>query len=107
MRRSIEILDAHPEAVQIWLGFVQKYQFYGVGLKANVWEYSGLDVGREMDEKADEVQERVRERLKLFGRRRDLVGDEATEKSVFEDAYKGVYGAVLPMGKAQYTKLSQ
>lgn len=42
LRRLIQIKDGHPESVDIWLGFLAKHQYYGVGMKANVWEYSKL-----------------------------------------------------------------
>lgn len=103
MRRLIQIQDSHPEAVQIWLGFLQKYAYYGVGMKANVWEFSGLEVGKEMDQKADEVQERVRERLQRFGGRKDLLGkgsEVATQKKIMDEVFRGAAGALAPGGKA-------
>lgn len=42
MRRLIQIQDAHPDVVQKWLGFVRKHAYYGVGMKANVWEHEKL-----------------------------------------------------------------
>lgn len=42
LRRLIQIRDGNPESVQIWLAFLQKHAYYGVGMKANVWEFSGL-----------------------------------------------------------------
>lgn len=41
-RRLIQIKDGHPETVQIWLAFLQKHQQAAVGMKANLWEFSGL-----------------------------------------------------------------
>ena len=42
VRRLIQIHDGHPETVQIWLAFIRKHAYYGVGMKANVWEYEKL-----------------------------------------------------------------
>jgi ribosomal protein S10 len=42
LRRLIQIRDGHPETVQIWLAFLQKHAYYGIGMKANVWEFSKL-----------------------------------------------------------------
>lgn len=42
LRRLIQIRDGHPEAVQIWLAYMKKHQYPGVGMKANVWEFSKL-----------------------------------------------------------------
>ena len=38
----VQIQDGHPDTVQIWLAFLRKYAYYGVGMKANVWEYEKL-----------------------------------------------------------------
>jgi tryptophanyl-tRNA synthetase len=42
MRRLIQIRDGHPETVQLWLAFLQKHAYYGIGMKANIWEFSKL-----------------------------------------------------------------
>jgi len=42
LRRLIQIKDGHPETVQVWLAFLQKYAYYGIGMKANVWEFSKI-----------------------------------------------------------------
>lgn len=41
-RRLIQIKDANPETVQIWLAFLQKHQQAAVGMKANLWEFSSI-----------------------------------------------------------------
>jgi ribosomal protein S10 len=38
LRRLVQIRDGHPEVVQLWLAFLRRHAFYGVGMKANVWE---------------------------------------------------------------------
>lgn len=42
MRRLIQIRDGHPETVQVWLAFLQKHAYPGVGMKANMWEFDKL-----------------------------------------------------------------
>ncbi|KAL8845899.1 MAG: hypothetical protein Q9221_008972 [Calogaya cf. arnoldii] len=42
LRRLIQILDGNPETVEIWLAFLRKHAYYGVGMKANVWEHESL-----------------------------------------------------------------
>ena len=42
LRRMIQIQDGHPETVQVWLAFLRKHAFYGVGMKANVWQHEEL-----------------------------------------------------------------
>ncbi|KAF4972619.1 hypothetical protein FZEAL_9562 [Fusarium zealandicum] len=49
LRRLIQIRDGNPETVQLWLAYLRKHQYYGVGMKANVWEFSELGVGNKMD----------------------------------------------------------
>lgn len=39
LRRLIQIKDGNPETVQLWLAYLRKHQFYGVGMKANTWEF--------------------------------------------------------------------
>ena len=41
-RRLVQIQDGHPETVQVWLAFLRKHAFYGVGMKANVWQHEEL-----------------------------------------------------------------
>ena len=42
LRRLIQIQDGHPESVEIWLAFLRKHAYYGVGMKANVWRHEKL-----------------------------------------------------------------
>lgn len=44
LRRLIQIKDGNPQAVQAWLAFLRKHAFYGVGMKANVWEHESLGI---------------------------------------------------------------
>ncbi|KAF3010154.1 Tryptophan--tRNA ligase, mitochondrial [Neopestalotiopsis sp. 37M] len=62
-RRLLQIRDGHPETVQIWLAFLQKHAYYGIGMKANVWEYSKLDVGKEIEADAKSMEELVEKKM--------------------------------------------
>lgn len=42
VRRLIQIKDGHPESVELWLAFLRKHAYYGVGMKANVFEFAKL-----------------------------------------------------------------
>lgn len=42
LRRLIQIKDGNPETVEIWLSFLKKHAYYGIGMKANVWNYEKL-----------------------------------------------------------------
>ncbi|KAF7714120.1 Uncharacterized protein PECH_000332 [Penicillium ucsense] len=71
LRRLIQIKDGHPEAVQAWLAFLRKHAFYGVGMKANVWEHESLDAGKALDASLPEIQKTVGPHLAQFGQRED------------------------------------
>lgn len=42
LRRLIQIKDGNEETVGIWLAFISKHAYYGVGMKANVWSFDKL-----------------------------------------------------------------
>lgn len=42
LRRLIQIQDGHPETVVMWLGFLRKHAYYGIGMKANIWDHEEL-----------------------------------------------------------------
>jgi small subunit ribosomal protein S10 len=67
LRRLIQIQDGHPEVVQAWLAYLEKRAYYGIGMKANVWEWEALDVAKKMDENAGVVAEQAEERFSNFG----------------------------------------
>lgn len=80
LRRLIQIKDGHPLAVQAWLAFLRKHAFYGVGMKANIWDYESLDVAKSMDGALPEIEKSVEFDLAQFGQRKDV----KTENSIFE-----------------------
>ncbi|KAH1269687.1 hypothetical protein KXX33_002454 [Aspergillus fumigatus] len=71
LRRLIQIKDGHPQAVQAWLAFLRKHAFYGVGMKANVWDHESLDVARNMDESLPDIEKSLEPYLSHFGYRSD------------------------------------
>ena len=42
VRRLIQIKDGNPETVEVWLAFLRKHAYYGVGMKANIFEFEKL-----------------------------------------------------------------
>ena len=42
LRRLIQVQDGHPETIEIWLAFLRKHAYHGVGMKANIWSYESL-----------------------------------------------------------------
>ena len=67
-KRLITILDGEKSVVETWLAFIRKWQFYGVGMKANVWSWESLEVGKNMDKAyTEEIEKQLDEKMKLFG----------------------------------------
>lgn len=50
LRRMIQIKDGNPETVQLWLAYLRKHQFYGIGMKANMWEFSTTEISKSLEE---------------------------------------------------------
>ncbi|KAI0526339.1 hypothetical protein F5B22DRAFT_632846 [Xylaria bambusicola] len=71
-RRLIQIRDGHPETVQVWLAFLQKHAYYGIGMKANMWEYSSLDTSKQMDSELPSMQKSIDEKMELLGQSKVL-----------------------------------
>ena len=42
LRRLVQIQDGHPDSIDLWLAFLRKHQYYGVGMKANIWRFDSL-----------------------------------------------------------------
>ncbi|EWC45085.1 hypothetical protein DRE_06224 [Drechslerella stenobrocha 248] len=58
-RRLVQIKDAHPDVVQVWLGFLRKHEYYGIGMKANVYTFEKLGTGSHFAEKLSAIKERA------------------------------------------------
>lgn len=87
MRRLVQIQDGHPDVVKAWLAFLAKHQYHGVGMKANVWEYEGLEgavsAGEQLEE-GDVSRRREGEVLRKV--------DEILGRKGFKEAMKGYKG---------------
>lgn len=70
MRRLIQIKDGHPDVVEIWLAFLTKHQYHGVGMKANVWDFERLDVGKTLDTTVEEMGAGLESKWAHFGQRK-------------------------------------
>ncbi|KAK3075236.1 mitochondrial 37S ribosomal protein rsm10 [Teratosphaeriaceae sp. CCFEE 6253] len=102
LRREIRIEDGHPETVAAWLGFLKQRQYYGVGMKANVWEFGRVKVGKDMDAEAEKIAARLGKQLDLVGGRQSLMKREAVVKGMLEgEPFKAQWGAHAAMGGAQ------
>ncbi|KAK1149964.1 Tryptophan--tRNA ligase, mitochondrial [Aspergillus melleus] len=84
LRRLLQVKDGDPHVVQIWLSFLRKHAFYGVGMKANVWEHESLDVVKDMDKHVPAIEQSLDSHLSGFGQRdkeghlkiSDFLGDQ-------------------------------
>ncbi|CAK7262642.1 Tryptophan--tRNA ligase, mitochondrial [Sporothrix epigloea] len=88
MRRLIQIRDGHPETVQVWLAFLQKHAYPGVGMKANMWEFETLGVGKSMDALAESTKELLEPQWAHIGQGKvptDPAKAKALEELVKED----------------------
>lgn len=43
-KRLIQIKDGNPDTVELWLAFLKKHGVYGVGMKANVWQFEEIGI---------------------------------------------------------------
>ncbi|KAI0431502.1 hypothetical protein F5Y09DRAFT_340628 [Xylaria sp. FL1042] len=94
-RRLIQIRDGHPETVQVWLAFLQKHAYYGIGMKANMWEYASLDTGKQMDSELPSMQKSIDEKMELLGQSK-VLGTVEKVKELLESERR------LPISAAQH-----
>ncbi|KAL2107441.1 hypothetical protein VUR80DRAFT_5249 [Thermomyces stellatus] len=80
LRRLIQIRDGNPETVQVWLAFLQKHAYSGVGMKANIWEFSKLGMSQAMKESEAEVASELEESWAHLGQRRPIGSPEVVEE---------------------------
>lgn len=103
LRRSIQIQDGHPETVSLFLAYIQKNRYYGVGMKANVFENGGLEVTKDMDAEADKMSKAIEEKLGLLGGGNAIekMPAEQLQSMIHNEPFKAAYGAYAPMSEAE------
>ena len=102
VRRGIEIRCGHPETVAVWLAFLKKHQYYGIGMKANVFEFGGLEVAGDMDAEAERIADTLGETLDLVGGKRKLMDKEEEVLGRVEgEVFKMRWGGGAAMAGAQ------
>lgn len=84
----IQIRDGHPETVQVWLAFLQKHAYYGIGMKANMWEYSPLDTSSQMDSELPSMQKSIDEKMELLGQSKVLGTVEKVKELLESERFK-------------------
>ncbi|KAL7266733.1 mitochondrial 37S ribosomal protein rsm10 [Rhizina undulata] len=88
-KRLIQIKDGNPETVELWLAFLRKHQFYGVGLKANVWDFNELGVGKRMNVSLETLRDVQRPKFAHFGPRKTVETAEKVREILETDKFKG------------------
>ena len=105
LRRLIQIQDGHPETVEVWLAFLRKHAYYGVGMKANVWQHeklgkccglplmvlklrSFLGVGKVMDVSLENLKQAMEPKWAHFGRRKTLETSERAFEMMRGEAFQ-------------------
>lgn len=105
LRRLIQIQDGHPEIVEVWLAFLRKHAYYGVGMKANVWQHeklgrcwalypmvlmlrSILGVGKTMDVSLENLKQAMEPKWAHFGRRKTLETSERAFEMMRGEAFQ-------------------
>ncbi|KAK0384773.1 hypothetical protein NLU13_7251 [Sarocladium strictum] len=94
-RRLIQIKDGRPETVQLWLAYLRKHQYYGIGMKANMWEFSELGVGKQMEALNDKV-ENLESAFSHLGQVKDIGTQQKVEELLASRKFKETVGLVEP-----------
>lgn len=89
LRRMIQIKDGNPDTVQIWLAYLRKHQYYGIGMKANMWEFGPVTQATQYESTAAQLGElqypwRHLGQTKEIGtliRARDLLGSQVFKQA--------------------------
>ncbi|KAF7561870.1 hypothetical protein G7046_g2241 [Stylonectria norvegica] len=96
LRRLIQIKDGNPETVQLWLSYLRKHQYYGVGMKANVWEFTQLGVGQEMDALPKEQLEQIESKWAHLGQTKTIGTVEKVEELLNRRRFREAAGLKMP-----------
>ncbi|KAL4877635.1 37S ribosomal protein S10, mitochondrial [Aspergillus karnatakaensis] len=83
LRRLIQIKDGDSQSVQAWLAFLRKHAFYGVGMKANLWEYESIETANNMDQALPDVEKSLEAQFSRFGRREGEISESQATLSEF------------------------
>ncbi|CRK13779.1 hypothetical protein BN1723_002019 [Verticillium longisporum] len=101
LRRLIQIRDGNPESVQLWLAFLQKHAYYGIGMKANVWEFGPMGLGKSMAEVTDGVSQSIGSKWEHLAQHKTSKLSLTADTSLQDDGVK----AALKLGLFSYPVL--
>ncbi|KAL9568593.1 hypothetical protein ACKAV7_007179 [Fusarium commune] len=96
LRRLIQIRDGNPETVQLWLAYLRKHQLYGVGMKANMWEFSELGVGKKMDALPEAEKGEIDAKWSHLGQTKTIGTVEKVEELLNQRRFREAAGLRVP-----------
>ncbi|KAF9774698.1 hypothetical protein IL306_007267 [Fusarium sp. DS 682] len=96
LRRLIQIRDGNPETVQLWLAYLRKHQLYGVGMKANMWEFSELGVGKKMDALPESEKGEIDAKWEHLGQTKTIGTVEKVEELLNQRRFREAAGLKVP-----------
>ena len=96
LRRLIQIRDGNPETVQLWLAYLRKHQFYGVGMKANMWEFSELGEGKKMDALPEAEKGEIDSKWSHLGQTKTIGTMEKVEELLNQRRFREAAGLKVP-----------
>lgn len=99
LRRLIQIKDGNPETVQIWLAYLRKHQYFGVGMKANMWEFGELSEHKQMDKAMEQEAESLSEVWSHLGQIKGLEGAQNVGGLLSSRRAKHALGLRQPLTK--------
>ncbi|OQO03421.1 hypothetical protein B0A48_10084 [Cryoendolithus antarcticus] len=101
-KRLVQIQDSDSHVVGLWLAYLRKNQYYGVGMKANLFQQSGLEMedGPEADLEAETAKIEAALGQQLTMLESQLESPEEVEGRLVDEPFKAAWGAYGPMGGA-------
>lgn len=92
LRRLIQIKDGNPDTVQLWLAYLRKHQYYGVGMKANMWEFSELGAAKTMAPQGEEQMKELDAAFAHLGQMKQVGTQEKVEELLASRRFKQAVG---------------
>ncbi|KAK6584328.1 hypothetical protein PZA11_002552 [Diplocarpon coronariae] len=97
VRRLIQIRDGEAEAQELWLAFLRKHAYYGIGMKANVWEFAGVGVGKDMDAQVESLRGELERTLGDFAFKKNSETSKKPIEVINRENFRAATGGNAPM----------
>lgn len=96
----IQIKDGNPDTVQLWLAYLRKHQYYGVGMKASVWEFSQAGIKRSIGDHSEGL-EKFELLWTQLGQRETIKTSSKVEELLSSRRFKEAVGLQQPLAIAR------